>query len=95
MTTAKLMKFKIPIDILLGMLTTGKVTQMQCVTGMPIGTRYISSYVDTSTMLVHLVVEHSSYKELEIGEMIPEVTIKLAEINPKANFEIPVNLLKE
>jgi len=83
MASAKLMKFNIPLDILIDMLTTNKVTQMQCVTGLPIGTRFISTYVDVNSMTVYLVVEHASFKELEIGEMIPQVTIRLAPLTPE------------
>ena len=81
--TAKLMKFSIPLDILIEMLTTNKRTEMQCLTGLPVGTRFISSYVDVNTMLVYLVVEHESFKELEIGQPIPQVTIRLAPLMPE------------
>ena len=83
MASAKLMKFSIPLDILIDMLTTNKVTEMQCITGLPVGTRFISTYVDTGSMIVYLVVEHASFKELKIGEIIPQVTIKLAPLTPE------------
>jgi len=75
---SRLMKFKIPIDLLIDILTTGKTVKQQCVSGLPIGTKYIHSYVDVSTMLIYIVIEHASFNELQIGEVIPEITIRLA-----------------
>ena len=77
---SRLMKFKIPIDILIDILTTGKTVKQQCVSGLPIGTKYIHSYVDVSTMLIYIVVEHGSFEKLEMGEIIPEITIRLASL---------------
>ena len=94
MTTTRIMKFRIPMDLLLDMFTTGKVTELQCITGLPKGVRYISHYLDVSTFIVHIVVEHSSFTPLELGELIPEVTIRLSEIPETHEVEVPTNLIQ-
>ena len=94
MTTTNLMKFRIPMDLLLDMFTTGKVTELQCVTGLPKGVRYISHYLDVNTFIVHIVVEHPTFGQLELGELIPEVSIKLAEIPKDKPVEVPTNLIQ-
>jgi len=88
------MKFRIPVDLLIDMLTTGKETKLQCISGLPKGTKYISQYVDHTTMIVHLVVEHPSFEQLELGELIPELTIRLAQIPETSVVEIPTNLIQ-
>ena len=95
MTTTRMMKFRIPMDLLLDMFTTGKVTELQCITGLPKGARYISHHLDVSTFIVHIVVEHSSFEPLDMGEYIPEVTIRLSEIPKETEaVEVPTNLIQ-
>ena len=88
------MQFNIHIDLLIQMVTTGYKSAIECVTGLPEGTTYVSQFFDPNTHLVHIVVRHSSFKALNIGDPIPKISIRLAnwDVVPREDIETAASL---
>ena len=95
MEANRIMKFIIPVSLIVDMLTTGSTSAIECIEGIPIGSKFVSLYHDFNTRLVHVVVSHPSFDEVEYGNVITTINITLTHLKayPQVTVEIPINLI--
>ncbi len=70
---AKLMRVPVSLIFWEHQVKQGAVTTVRCIEGLPEDAQLTSSYYDGSKQAAFLVFEHSSFREVQQGEIIPEL----------------------
>ena len=73
----RIVRVGISFPLLFNIMQKGYRTnsEIECTDGLPEGSEYIYSYVDSHTQALYMVFRHDSFDEVEVGAIIPEAYI--------------------
>jgi hypothetical protein len=69
----RMAKVSISIELLMQIMTVGWKADIECIRGIPEGSGFVYSGVDDNTGIAFLVIRHSSFSEVQLGEDVPEL----------------------
>ena len=87
MNGSRVVRVGMTFDLLFDIMKEGYKMEngIECIEGLPADVEYVDSYVDNPTRILYFVFRHPTFREVELGEMIPEKRI-VHRISPPPKF---------
>jgi len=73
----RMVRVGMTFDLLFDIMRLGYKIEngIECIEGIPEDAEYIDSYADNSARILYLVFRHSTFEEVKLGDVIPEMRI--------------------